>query len=94
MTRLLSKDSFLDCLNRLESFNTELANLEAIRIDLSSSTSSLDSFERRALQLRARSLGGTSIEASTLGGLSGAQTLRATVKDDQGRTFRLLLRED
>ena len=87
MTRLLSKDSFLDCVNRLESFNTELANLEAIRIDLSSSTSSLDSFERRALQLRARSLGGTSIEASTLGGLSGAQTLRATVKDDQGRTF-------
>ena len=87
MTRLLSKDNFLDCVNRLESFNTELANLEAIRIDLSSSTSSLDSFERRALQLRARSLGGTSIEASTLGGLSGAQTLRATVKDDQGRTF-------
>ena len=87
MTRLLSKDSFLDCVNRLESFNTEQANLEAIRIDLSSSTSSLDSFERRALQLRARSLGGTSIEASTLGGLSGAQTLRATVKDDQGRTF-------
>ncbi len=87
MTRLLSKDNFLDCVNRLESFNTELAKLEAIRIDLSSSTSSLDSFERRALQLRARSLGGTSIEASTLGGLSGAQTLRATVKDDQGRTF-------
>ena len=87
MTRLLSKDSFLDCVKRLESFNTELANLEAIRIDLSSSTPSLDPFEKRALQLRARSLGGTSVEASALGGLSGAQTLRASVKDDQGRTL-------
>ena len=87
MTRLLGKDNFLDCVNRLECFNTELANLEAIRIDLSSSTSSLDSFERRALQLRSRSLGATSIEASTLGGLSGAQTLRTTVKDDRGRTL-------
>ena len=87
MTRLLSKDYFLDCVKRLDSFNTELANLKAIRINLFSGTPALDPFERRALQLRARSLGGTSVEARALGGLSGAQTLRAIVKDDQGRTL-------
>ena len=87
MTRLLTKDEFRQCVHRIESFNTELANLEAIRVDFSNSNSSLDHIERRALQLRARSLGGTSIEASELGGLSGARTLRARVKDDQGRTL-------
>lgn len=87
MTRLLSKDDFLDCERRLSSFNTELANLESIMINFSSSTSCLDRFERRALQLRARSLGGTSIDVGALGGLSGAQALRVYVKDAQRRTL-------
>ena len=87
MTRLLTKDEFVNCVERIGSFNTELATLDAIRVDLSGSKSNLDQIERRALQLRARPLGGTSIEASPLGGLSGAQTLRASVKDNQGRTL-------
>ena len=87
MTRLLNKDEFRECVQRIESFNTELANLEAIRVDLSNNNSSLDQVERRALQMRARSLGGTSIAASELGGLSGARTLRARVKDNQGRAL-------
>lgn len=85
MTRLLTKDKFRDCVERLKSFNTELATLDAIRIDLLGSTSSLDQFEERALRLLARRFGGTSIEASSLGGLSGAQTLRAIVRNDQSR---------
>ena len=85
MTRLLTKDEFLDCVERVESFNTELATLDAILIDLSHSSCSLDQFEQRALRLLARRFSGTSIEASDLGGLSGAQTLRAIVKNDQGR---------
>ena len=85
MTRLLTKDDFLSCVNRLTSFNAELESLDEITIDLSGSKSGLDQIERRALRLRARILGGTSVEAIALGGLSGAQTLRARVKDDQGR---------
>ena len=87
MTRLLTKDDLLACVNRLTSFNAELDILDAITIDLSDSKSGLDQIERRALRLLARPLGGTSIEASALGGLSGAQTLRARVKDEQGRNL-------
>lgn len=87
MTRLLTKDKFLACVKRLEDFNSELAILDTIHIELSSSKHNLDQVEERALQLLARSLGAASIEASPLGGLSGAQTLRASVKDDQGRTL-------
>ena len=87
MTRLLTKDDFLGCVNRLTSFNAELELLDAITINLSGSKSDLDQIDRRALQLRARPLGGTSVEASALGGLSGARTLRARVKDDQGRNL-------
>ena len=85
MTRLLTKDNFLDCVQRLETFNSELATLNSIKIDLSGSKYCLDQIEERALRLLARPLGGISIEASAFGGLSGAQTLRASVKDDQGR---------
>ena len=84
MTRLLRKDRFLCCVKRLETFNSELATLDTIKIDLSDSRCSLNQFEERALRLLARRFGGTSIEASALGGLSGAQTLRAIVKNDQG----------
>ena len=87
MTRLLTKDKLLTCVERLEAFNLELAILDTINIELSSSKDGLDQIEQRALQLLARPLGGTSIEASALGGLSGAQTLRTSVKDDQGRTL-------
>ena len=86
MTRVLTKDRFLTCVERLESFNSELAILDTINIDFSSSICGLDRIEKRALQLLARPLGGTSIEASDLGGLSGARTLRVSVKDYQGRT--------
>ena len=85
MTRLLTKDKFLCCVKRLETFNSELATLDTIKIELSGSRCSLDQIEERALRLLARRFGGTSIEASALDGLSGAQTLRASVKDDQGR---------
>ena len=85
MTRMLTKDEFSACVERLNEFNSELAILDTIGIELSSSESSLDGMETRALQLAARLLGGTSIEASAQGGLSGAQTLRAVVKNNDGR---------
>ena len=85
MTRLLNKGQFLDCLERLETLNSELATLDAIQVDLSGSKNSLDHLEERALRLLARPLGGTSIEANALGGQSGAQALRTSVKDNQGR---------
>ena len=87
MTRFLTKDKFLSCVERLESFNSELAVLDAIELKISGNNSGLDPIEGRALRLLARSLGGTSIEASSLGGLSGAQALRVTVKDDHARTL-------
>lgn len=86
MTRLLTKDKFLDCIERLKSLNTELSTLDTIKVDVSGSKSSLDHIEERALRLLARRLGGTSIEANGLGGQSGAQALRTNVKDNQGRT--------
>ena len=86
MTRLLTKDRFPACVERLECFNAELETLNTIKIELSGTSFSLDQIERRALRLLARTLDGTSIEASALGGHSGAQSLRARVKDDQGRT--------
>ena len=89
LTRLLSKDSFLECVERIKSFNTELATLEGISIYLSSGASSLDLFERRALQMQARSLGGTSVEAGALGGLSGARALKVCMKDNQGTPLGL-----
>lgn len=85
MTRLLTKDEFVDCVERLESFNAELATLDSIRIDLLHSKSRLDQFEERALRLLTRRFEGTSIEASALDGLSGARAFKASVKDDQGR---------
>ena len=87
MTRLLTKDKLLTCVERLEAFNSELAILDTIHIELSSSKHNLSQVEKRALQLLARPLGAASVEASPLGGLSGAQTLRASVKDDQDRTL-------
>ena len=87
MTRLLTKDNFLACVERLQAFSTELETLDAIEIDPSGSIFTLDQIEKRALRLLARPLGGTRVEASALGGLSGAQTLRANVKDGQGRTL-------
>ena len=87
MTRLLTKDRFLDCVERLQTFNAELTTLGAINIKLTDSKCSLDQIEERALRVLARPLRGTSIEASTLGGQSGAQALRTNVKDDLGRTL-------
>ena len=87
MTRLLTKDDFLGCIELLQSFNNGLATLDGIEVDLPGNISSLHEMERRALRLLARPLGGTSVEVNPLGGLSGAQTLRASVKDDQGRTL-------
>ena len=86
MARLLTKDRFLDCVERIESLNTELSTLDAIEIDVSGSKTGLDYVEERALRLLARPLGGVSIEATPLGGQSGAQALRTSVKDIQGRT--------
>ena len=86
MTQLLKKDRFLCCVKRLELFNSELATLDTIKIALSGSKCSLNQFEERALRILARRFRGTSIEASALDGLSGAKTLRASVKDVQGRT--------
>ena len=86
MTQLLTKDKFLECVERLETLNSELATLDAIKIDLSGSKCNLDHFEERSLRLLARPLKGTSVEAIGLGGLSGAQTLRVFVKDHQGHT--------
>ena len=87
MTQLLPKDQLVICVERIESFNIELATLDAINIHLLGNEFPLDDIEQRALRLLARPLGGKNIEASGLGGLSGAQTLKANVKDDQGRTL-------
>ena len=84
MTRLLEKDRLTSCVNRVDNFNSGLESLDAVRIDLLDSRCSLQQNEKRALRLLARSFGGTRIEARALGGLSGAQTLRVSVKDDQG----------
>ena len=89
MTQHLPKDRFVDCVERIESFNTDLQTLDAIKIDLHGDGFNLDNIEQRALRLLARSRGGTNIEASALGGLSGAQTLKANIKDDQGRLTAL-----
>ena len=84
MTQLLPKDQFMDCVNRIRSFNAELGMLDGIGINPIGSDFVLDEYERRALQLVARRLGGTNIDASAAGGLSGAQTLKITVKNGQG----------
>ncbi|MXZ01060.1 response regulator [Candidatus Poribacteria bacterium] len=84
MTKLLKKDHFLSCIELLERFNSELRELETIRIDYSGDTNTLDKMERRALRLLARPLEGTSIEAEALSGLSGARTLKAIVKNNKG----------
>ena len=84
MTQLLPKDQLAACVELIGSFNTELAALDAIQIDLSSENTTLDYVEQRALRLLARPLQGTNIEARALGGLSGARTLRTIVKNDQG----------
>ena len=87
MTHLLHKDEFLSCVERVRHFNAESALLELIDIKLSDGGSGLEHIDNRALQLVARSHHGTSVEGSTLGGLSGAQTLKLRVADDRGRTL-------
>ena len=87
MTRLLTKDNFLACVERIKEFNTELAILNDIKIDYSGGKYDLDQIEQRALLLLTRSLEGAGIEAVGLGGYSGSQALRATVKDGQHRTI-------
>ena len=87
MTRLLTKDKLAECVQRLEDFNAELATLDTIELDLSISKCGLNDLEKRALRLPARFHQGTSVEAIALGGQSGAQALRTSVKDDQGRTL-------
>ena len=87
MTQLVAKHDFLRCIEYLETFNNELAMLEAIDIEPSDDMRVLDRFERRALQMLARSLGGTSIEAEPLGGHSGATTLRVIIRDYQARSL-------
>ena len=89
MTQLIPKDRFVDCVERIESFNTGLQTLDAIKIDVRGDGFNLDYIEQRALRLLARSRGGTNIEASALGGLSGARTLKANIKDDRGRLTAL-----
>ena len=84
MTQLLTKDESLRCIERLGGFNSELTTLNTIKIDSSGTRRKLDQMEKRALRLLARPLGGTSIEVSALSGLSGAQTLRASVRNDKG----------
>ena len=86
MTRLLTKDDFLACVNQIQSFNTKMETLDSIEVELSGSTLGLDRFDTRALRLLARGIKGASVEANALGGLSGAHALRVTVKDEQGRT--------
>ncbi len=83
MTQLVTKDDFLTCVDYLETFNAELAKLEAISLEPTGTSLSLDRFESRALQLQARSLGGTKIIAESLGGLSGAKALKVTIQDHQ-----------
>ena len=87
MTRLLTKDDFLACVERLKEFNAELAMLADIKVDWSGGRYDLDEIEQRALQLLTRSLEGSGIEATRLSGYSGAQALRASVKDSQERTI-------
>ena len=84
MTQFLPKDRFMDCVNRIRNFNTELATLDGIAVDPTGTDFVLDENEQRALRLLARPLGGTNIGASALGGLSGAQTLKTIIKNDQG----------
>lgn len=85
MTRLLTKDKLLCCAKRIETYSSELATLDTINIELTGGEGSLDKIENRSLRLLARPLGGKYIEACTLSGLSGARTLRVSVKDDRGR---------
>ena len=87
MTRLLTKDYLLECVERIEAFNLELDILEDVVIKLTDSNFSLDKVEKRALQMLTRRVGGTSIEGSTLGGYSGAVALRTTIRDSEDRTI-------
>ena len=87
MTRLLPKDEFVACVERLKDFNSELARLDSIDIELSDGKCGLDQAEERALRLLARSLQGTRVSASNLGGLSGSRNLRIRVQDSQGRVL-------
>ena len=85
MARLLKKDEFLECVERIKSFHHELQQLNSINIRAPDDSLILDETEQRALRLLTRTLGGASIEASPLGGRSGARTMQASIKDDQGR---------
>lgn len=84
MTQLLTKDELLPCIELLAEFNSELTTLGTISIDCLGDTRNLDKMEKRALRLLARPLGGTSVEAEALIGLSGARTLRARVRNHKG----------
>ena len=85
MTQLLTKDKLLECVDRLKHFNAELAALGDIEVYLLGGSNVLDSYDKRALQWIARFHRGTSVEARGLGGQSGAQALRISVKDEQDR---------
>ena len=85
MTRLLTKDNFLLCLERLEEFASELEKLGVIHIKFHGGTKELDKMEERALRILARPLEGTGVEAEELTGLSGARTLRARVRNNKGQ---------
>ena len=87
MTRLLTKDRLMECVDRIAAFNSELATLDTIRLEQSGIKRSLDHTEQRALRILARRLHGTSIEATLLGGQSGARALSTSVKDEEGRTL-------
>ena len=84
MSRLLTKEEFLRCIELLAEFNSELEALGSIRIDHLRGTRNLDKMEVRALRIWARRLGGTKVEVEELKGLSGAQTLRARVRNHAG----------
>ena len=84
MTQLLPKDQFMECVGRIGYFNSQLTTLDSINIHLPFDDVVLDHIEQRALRLLARPLNGTNVEATALGGLSGARALKANVKSDHG----------
>ena len=85
MTKIVMKDQFLECTQRIAEFNHNLAELEHIAIAVTDPVLILDEPEKRALQLVARSHEGTAVVAAPMGGLSGARALRAAITDHRGR---------
>lgn len=87
MTQLLKKDRFLECIERIADFNIQLQALETITIEMADPSVSLDEVEERTLRLAARLRDGKVVEATPMGGLSGARTLRTRISDDSGRVL-------